>query len=111
MANININWNNPTDTGDIDTYEVYVCDLANHKTTDAEFQTALDLIFTGQTVPSQNLVLVEAGIAKTRTSITSWSGSTGSGTHHFAIAAKNSGGYTVGDGTSSSSAVVALIVS
>lgn len=112
MANINITWTNPLDVSDIDTYEVYVCDLNDHKTTDAQFQTALDQIFAGtSTVPAENLVLVEDNIAKTRNSISSWSGSAGVGNHHFAIAAKNSGGYKVGDGTSAASAVFSLVVS
>ena len=111
MANIKLNWTNPTDVSDIDTFEVYVCDTNVHKTTDAEFQTSLDAIHAGtSTVGGENLVLVQDNIATNVDEILSWTTSM-TGNHHFVIAAKNQGGYKVGDGSSASSAVFALPVS
>lgn len=102
MANINISWTNPADVSDIDSYEVYHCDLVNHITTEAGFQTALDEVHGGATPASQNLVLVESGLATTATTISSATGystdTTGAGTYHFVVAAKNQGGYKVGNG-------------
>ena len=105
MANINVTLAVPTDVSDIDTFEVYVCYTVNHKTTDAEFQTSLDAIHAGtSTVGGENLVLVQDNIATNVTEIASWTTSM-TGMHHFVIAAKNQGGYKVGDGSSASSAV------
>ena len=100
MANINITWNNPADTSDIESYEVYHCDLVNHITDEAGFQTALDAVHGGATPTSQNLVVVETGLANTATSISSAysTNTTGAGTYHFVVAAKNQGGYKVGNG-------------
>ena len=111
MANINITWTNPVDVSDIDSYEVYHCDLVNHKTTEAEFQTALDAIHGGATVASQDLVLVESGLATTATAISNAysTDTTGAGTYHFVVAAKNQGGYKVGNGDGT--AVYSLTVS
>ena len=105
MANIKLTWDVPGDVSDIDTFEVYVCDTNVHKTTDAEFQTSLDAIHAGtSTVGGENLVLVQDGIATNVDEILSWTTSM-TGMHHFVIAAKNQGGYKVGDGSSASSAV------
>ena len=105
MANIKLTWDVPADVSDIDTFEVYVCDTLNHKTTDAEFQTSLDAIHAGtSTVGGENLVLVQDNIATNVTEIASWT-TTMTGMHHFVIAAKNQGGYKVGDGSSVDSAV------
>jgi hypothetical protein len=105
MANIKLTWDVPTDVSDIDTFEVYVCDTVNHKTTDAEFQTSLDAIHAGtSTIGGENLVLVQDNIATNVAKIDSWTTSM-TGMHHFVIAAKNQGGYKVGDGSSADSAV------
>ena len=110
MANIKLTWNAPTDVSDIDTFEVYVCDTVNHKTTDAQFQASLDAIHAGtSTVADENLILVQDEIATNVVEIASWT-TTMTGFHHFVIAAKNQGGYKVGDGSSASSAVFALNV-
>lgn len=103
MANINISWTNPADVSDIDSYEVYHCDLVNHITTEAGFQTALDAVHGGATPASQNLVLVESGLATTATAISSAysTDTTGAGDYHFVVAAKNQGGYKVGNGDGS----------
>jgi hypothetical protein len=106
MANINVTWTNPTDTSDISSYEVYVCDGSSHFTTAAAFQTKLDAIYGGATVTSQGLDLIESIDDTTKTAITSLH-SLSSGSYHFGIASKNQGGYKVED----DNAVFALVVS
>lgn len=98
MANINVTWStNPTDTSDIDSYEVYVCDATatGHFIDAAGLQAKLDLIHDGQTAASQGLVLVESITDLTATSISSAYSTPGTGTYHFGIAAKNQGGFKV----------------
>ena len=112
MANINVTWTtNPVDTSDIASYEVYVCDgsPAGHFTTDAEFQTKLDAIHGGATVASQGLDLIESITDLNATSITA-PHTLSAGSYHFGIASKNQGGFKVGDGSSATSAVYALVV-
>ena len=109
MANINVTWStNPTDTSDIASYEVYVCDgtSAGHFTTAAELQTKLDAIHGGADAASQGLDLIESITDLTAKSITS-PHPLSAGSYHFGIASKNQGGFKVQD----DAAVFALVVS
>lgn len=109
MANINVTWTtNPTDTSDIDSYEVYVCDgtPTGHFGTAAALQTKLDAIHGGADAASQGLVLIESITDLTATSITS-PHTLSAGSYHFGIASKNQGGFKVQD----DDAVFALPVS
>ena len=105
MANINVTWTtNPTDTSDIDSYEVFVCDgtATGHFATAAALQTKLDAIQGGATAASQGLELIESITDLTAKSITSSHPITGTGSavnYHFGIAAKNQGGFKVEDDT------------
>ena len=99
MANINVTWNtNPTDTSDIDSYEVFVCDgtATGHFTTAAALQTKLDAIQGGATAASQGLELIESITDLTAKSITS-PHTLSAGSYHFGIASKNQGGFKVQD--------------
>lgn len=109
MANINISWTtNPTDTSDIDTYEVYVCDATanGHFTTAAQLQTKLDAIQGGSNAGAQNLELVESIIDLAALSTSSPKTLT-TGSYHFGIAAKNQGGFKVLNNTSVTALAVA----
>lgn len=101
MANINVSWTALANTvTDVDSLEVYVCDLTNHFTDEADFQARLDNVHGGSSVASQNMTLVEGGLAFTASQITDPydTTATGPGTYHFGVAAKNAGGYKVGNG-------------
>lgn len=119
MANINLSWSVPTNTDDIDSYEVYVCNLTAHIADEADAQARLDAIHAAAdadkaaTITAQGLAVVETGLAKTATAITTPYSTetgpvTGAGTYHFVVAAKNQGGYKVGNGDGS--AVASQIV-
>ena len=85
----------------MDSLEVYVCEpgATSHKTTEAQFQTALDAIHGGATVLSQDLRLVEASLPWSAATTSSSDVVTTSGTYYYCVAAKNAAGYKVGDGS------------
>ena len=110
MANINVTWTPlPSTVSDVDSYEVYVCDLSAHITSEADAQARLDTIHAAAdadkaaTITAQGLAVVETGLAVTSSSLSEPYSTvdgpvTGQGTYHFVIAAKNQGGYKVGNG-------------
>ncbi len=104
MANIQLSWTALTsDPGDVDSLEVYACDPGGtSKTTEAEFQTALTAIHSGNTPVSQGLRLVEDSLAWNDSATTSSDSVSTSGTYYYCVAAKNAAGYKVGDGSSNS---------
>jgi hypothetical protein len=105
MANIQLSWTALTpDPGDVDSLEVYVCEpgATSAKTTESDFQTALDAIHGGATHLSQELRLVEASLAWGASSTSSTDSVSASGAYYYCVAAKNAAGYKVGDGSSNS---------
>lgn len=103
MANIQLTWTALTpDPGDVDSLEVYVCEpgATSLKTTEAQFQTALDAIHGGATPLAQDLRLVEASLAWDAATTTSPDVVTTSGTYYYCVAAKNAAGFKVGDSSS-----------
>ena len=103
MANIQLTWTALTpDPGDVDSLEVYVCEpgATSAKTTEAQFQTALDAIHGGATPLAQELRLVEASLPWDAATTSSSDVVTTSGTYYYCVAAKNAAGYKVGDDSS-----------
>lgn len=102
MANIQLTWTALTpDPGDVDSLEVYVCEpgATLAKTTESEFQTALDAIHGGATPLAQELRLVEDGLAWNAAATSTSDVVNTSGTYYYCVAAKNAAGFKVGDGT------------
>ena len=100
MANINITWTPLAGSvTDVTSVEVWRCDDSS-KTTEAHFQAELD------GTPSA-ITLVEGSLAFDSSSVTS-PDVQNAGTYYYCVAAKNSGGYKVGngDGTAVASVVV-----
>lgn len=101
MANINVTWTAlGSGVTDVDSVEVWRCDDLS-KTSESDFQTALDGDKTG-------ITLVEGGLSKTSDTITT-PDEIFTGTYYYCVAAKNTGGYKVGagDGTAVGQIVVA----
>lgn len=102
MANIQLTWTALTpNPGDVDSLEVYVCEpgAPSVKTSESDFQTALDAIHGGATPLAQDLRLVEASLAWDAATTSSSDVVTNSGTYYYCVAAKNAAGYKVGDGS------------
>lgn len=113
MANIQLTWTALTpDPGDVDSLEVYVCEpgATSAKTTEAQFQTALDAIHGGATPTAQELRLVEDGLAWDAAATSSSDVVTTPGTYYYCVAAKNAAGFKVGDGTGTNLAVSSVAV-
>lgn len=113
MANIQLTWTALTpNPNDVDSLEVYVCEpgATSHKTTEAQFQTALDAIHGGATPLAQELRLVEGGLAWNAATTTGPDVVNTSGTYYYCVAAKNAAGFKVGDGTGTNLAVSSVAV-
>jgi len=107
MANINVTWTAlGAGVGDVDSVEVVRC-ADGSKSTEAQFQAALDAVHPGNDYTSNGLVSVEKDLAKTSSALTT-PDSVSAGTHYYCVAAKNTGGYKVGagDGTAVDQIVV-----
>lgn len=105
MANIQLTWTALTpDPGDVDSLEVYVCEpgAGSVKTTESDFQTALDAIHGGATPVDQDLRLVEASLAWDAATTSSSDVVSAAGNYYYCVAAKNAAGYKVGDGSANS---------
>tara|TARA_B100000963_G_C22523670_1_gene624257 strand:- start:505 stop:810 length:306 start_codon:yes stop_codon:yes gene_type:complete len=100
MANINITWTALAGTvTDVTSVEVWRCDDLS-KTTEQDFQDELD------GTPSA-ITLVENGLDFDSSSVTS-PDVQNAGTYYYCVAAKNSGGYKVGNGDGTAVAFVTV---
>lgn len=115
MANINVSWTPLANTvTDVDSIEVYRCDDLS-KTTESEFQTALDSYFSDSStndLASLNLVEVETGLGATSQTLTSADSVSPqvTTTYYYCVVAKNQGGYKVGNGSGDEGAVDSILV-